>query len=150
VTKRRAKQTLRRGLNRREAAHLLNLPTEHFDRLEADDRIRGKIIIDKETTIYDAHHLEIANGGAKFGFIYVVGFGDYIKIGFSTDVPSRLSTLQTSAPEPLKIYATFRGSTDDEANLHQRFATHNSNGEWFRIGDEIKAWLREIAESETP
>lgn len=54
------------------------------------------------------------------------------KIGFSqTSVQSRLKTLQTGNPNPLKIVAMFHGAQPVEQALHRLYKDHRRKGEWF-------------------
>lgn len=75
------------------------------------------------------------------GYIYMVGFDDYVKIGYtSRKVRIRQSSLQTSCPKPLSTLAIARGSKNDEKLLHimfQYLRTHPSRVEWFYIRDSL-------------
>lgn len=73
--------------------------------------------------------------------VYVIGYGEYIKIGVTRDIKGRINTLQTSAPGKLEIYAMFEGWLRDEALLHKRFSKHRTNGEWFRREGELAQWI---------
>lgn len=76
------------------------------------------------------------------GLIYFAGYGDYVKIGFTTDLAQRLSELQTGAPEKLKIILAIPGTLRDEAAAHRRFARSRLKGEWFRRSGAIEEWIR--------
>lgn len=76
------------------------------------------------------------------GFIYVIGFGAYVKIGFTErSVRQRIAGLQTGCPEKLETYATLRGSRDEERGFHERFAALRMNGEWFRREGALADWI---------
>jgi hypothetical protein len=68
------------------------------------------------------------------GFIYFIQgeSGGPIKIGYATDVYSRLKTLQTGHPDNLKILCAMPGNYDDEKKYHQKFAEYRIRGEWFK------------------
>lgn len=77
----------------------------------------------------------------RLGFVYVCKLADHVKIGFSTDVESRIASLQTSAPTPIHLLITFPSTQVIERELHKRFAAQRTKGEWFRHEGEIKAWI---------
>lgn len=68
------------------------------------------------------------------GRVYLVTDGDGIKIGYtSSAVASRISSLQTGNPRPIRAVVTIHGaSVDAEDMLHQEFAEFRGSGEWFR------------------
>lgn len=76
------------------------------------------------------------------GTIYVVGFGNYVKIGYTRDPAQRLADLQTGCPEQLTIYLHLAGSLEDEASLHRRFRAQRAKGEWFRLSGDLAKWIK--------
>ena len=77
--------------------------------------------------------------------IKAVGTG-LVKIGFSTNVPKRLKSLQTASPYRLEVLATWAGTDADEKALHLKFAEYRKTGEWFKAGD----WLNRLLEDVKP
>lgn len=75
------------------------------------------------------------------GTVYVVGFANYVKIGFSIDLFGRLKALQEGTPELLVVYAKIPGTMADERAFHKRFASHRLRGEWFRKEGSLAAWI---------
>jgi Meiotically up-regulated gene 113/Helix-turn-helix domain len=74
--------------------------------------------------------------------VYVVGYGAYIKIGFSeAQDDCRLRSLQTGCPEPLTVHIVFYGSRKLESALHGKFKAHRLNGEWFRRRGSLARWI---------
>jgi hypothetical protein len=69
---------------------------------------------------------------SRLGDVYVIGFGIYVKIGWSKNVANRVRALQEGVPETLVVIATFPGTQKDERNLHRHFSAHRTRGEWFR------------------
>lgn len=70
--------------------------------------------------------------------------GGLVKIGVAADVKSRLATLQTGSPVPLRVLAVLPGGGQAaEAELHERFAHLRSHGEWFEPAPELLAYIRE-------
>lgn len=75
--------------------------------------------------------------------VYVVGFGPYVKIGFTADhFERRLRGLNGGFPEKLEAYARICGATRaDEKRLHNRFASSRLQGEWFRREGAVADWI---------
>lgn len=73
-----------------------------------------------------------------------------VKIGQTGNVPARLSALQMAHHKPLAVIAIMPGGGKEEAALHARFATQRRRGEWFRLDDEIAAFLETVAKPRTP
>lgn len=68
-----------------------------------------------------------------------------IKIGYSKNVPDRLSTLQTASARPLVLLGTMPGSVYDEQRLHRRF--ERLHGEWFRPTGELVQFIHANVEA---
>lgn len=75
------------------------------------------------------------------GFVYFIGelTAGPIKIGSSTNVHSRLRSLQTGSPVDLVVLAHFptEDRFGDEHSLHEEFRHLRQRGEWFRRGDDL-------------
>lgn len=80
-------------------------------------------------------------------FLYVIGNNDRRqKIGFSSDVDKRLSTLQTGNPDKLYIHHVEEVPKDRarllEHKLHRELNHKRIKGEWFDLTpDEAKSFL---------
>lgn len=91
----------------------------------------------------------------KPGDIYVIHNPEngLTKIGFSTDVASRIKSLQYSFPGSIEL-AVFYGTRQDEHNLHERFIAQGKHeyGEWFRLTDRDILWIKDCVteQIETP
>jgi len=57
--------------------------------------------------------------------------GGLIKIGSTSDVKSRLKTLQAGSPVLLRVLGSIEGSLTGELGLHKRLAAYRTHGEWF-------------------
>lgn len=71
-------------------------------------------------------------------FVYFISDGEYIKIGISSDIQSRLASLQTANARDLILCHSILLNGRDEAQyfegvLHQEFAEYRAMGEWFKI-----------------
>lgn len=68
-----------------------------------------------------------------------------IKIGFSTDLDSRVKQLYMVCSEHLELLHFIEGGTlDEEKHLHNKFSEFNVKGEWFEPSDELLNYIAEI------
>lgn len=77
--------------------------------------------------------------------IYVIGFANYVKIGFTRSLQARLRMFQSHAPERIEVYACFHGTMADERRFIAQFSEERLQGEWFRKAGRISQWLDEMA-----
>jgi hypothetical protein len=151
-----------------KAARRLHLTLEQFNQVLPNLIKRGFPAADPDTGMFDLdaidawrrngrHRLSknVENWAAQLAadsdparddqprdLIYVIGFAGYVKIGFTKwPLEYRLASIQTSCPEKLHIYATFRGSLTIEAELHRRFAGYGTHGERFRREGALAEWI---------
>lgn len=73
--------------------------------------------------------------------IYFVQSGDAVKIGYAANPEARVAQLQCSTPHPVTILGLQPGSPGDEKALHKRFARYNIRREWFRMSEDIRAFI---------
>jgi Meiotically up-regulated gene 113 len=88
-------------------------------------------------------------GGLGLGYIYFAKSGQYVKIGFTQNLPGRFMDFAVATPEPHVLVHYEVGTRDEEKAYHQRFAEHRVRGEWFKLSAEIAAFVRE-ARQRTP
>lgn len=69
------------------------------------------------------------------------GAGGPVKIGVSTDVASRVRTLQCASEDELRLLVTVPTSELAEREAHRRFAPYRIRGEWFRAEGELLAFI---------
>ena len=131
-----------------------------FDELVASGRMPGPRRID-ELRIWDMERLdEILTLNQRlrglenlhwFGMlppevnesVYVIGFHDYVKIGYSTSTRERIANLQTGVPEPLTVYGIIpNAGVSIEKALHARFSEYRMEGEWFRKTGKLASWMK--------
>lgn len=67
-----------------------------------------------------------------------------VKIGYSSDVRRRFSSLQTSSPGRLRLLGVCPGMVADEGALHQQFAHLHLRGEWFHASRELLTAIAEL------
>lgn len=79
-----------------------------------------------------------------------IGDGGSIKIGHSASPPARLSQLQSSHSEPLKLLAVIDGDSEEEHSIHEMFAEFWQRGEWFAPAPSLVAYIRTLPAYEVP
>lgn len=67
----------------------------------------------------------------------------FIKIGRSKDPERRLSQLSTGNPSELVILGKISGGLELEAELHKIFTHLRKRGEWFKVSDELRSFIKE-------
>ena len=76
------------------------------------------------------------------GTVYFIQDEDgFIKIGFTTNLDQRLSSLRTAARQRLTLLATEEATAQRERDLHRRFAAHRVRREWFRPDLELRSLI---------
>lgn len=76
-------------------------------------------------------------------FVYFIGDPrrKVVKIGVSTDVGRRLTSIQTGYPYPLSILCVIPGDEVLESELQRIFSPLRTNGEWFRYDWRIRTYV---------
>ncbi len=135
-------------LRLRDAAELFGLPLAAVRSEAALGRltlwkIGGRYYTNRESVAeMDRCRYARRNTDHKGSGIYVVGFDNYIKIGWSDDLSERLRTIKTSIPVPLTIYASYSCQKINERILHRRFRKHRTRGEWYRNEGDVADWIK--------
>lgn len=62
---------------------------------------------------------------------------DLVKIGWTTDLAARFSSLRSSVPQHLELLRQFDGGRATERWLHKRFSDRRVGGEWFEFCPEM-------------
>lgn len=73
--------------------------------------------------------------------IYFIQMANFVKIGVSNNVNSRLKTLQTANPIKLKLLGTIPGNHKTEKTLHEEFKSQKislGGSEWFCFDGKLK------------
>lgn len=103
----------------------------------ADDQDTQTYANDSATSSSTDTELAQSRSRPVRGFVYFIGCGEFIKIGFSSRPLDRLRELQTSHPDELEILGTIKGTRKLEFRLHKRFADLRERGEWFQTSDAL-------------
>ena len=72
------------------------------------------------------------------GVVYFVRCEDYVKIGFSQDLKTRISDLQTACPYELELIAAIPGEWSLEGIFHNVLRDKRIRGEWFVLDDDLR------------
>lgn len=83
----------------------------------------------------------------KHGHVYFVkpiGMDGPIKVGFSIEPLTRLSSFSTWSPFPLEIIGMVAGDLADETFLHQCFSHLHTHREWFLSSKELRQTIQTI------
>lgn len=67
--------------------------------------------------------------------IYVITSGDYLKVGYSKNVCTRLKSYETSNPD-VNVISYSSGSISDEKDLHEKLKSFHHRNEWFHKTSE--------------
>ena len=68
------------------------------------------------------------------------------KIGISSKMNKRMTTLQTANSTELFLMGTIKGGKKEEDMLHERFSKYLKRGEWYHPHPELIKEIREILE----
>lgn len=80
----------------------------------------------------------------KIGSIYFAVAGEHVKIGFATDVGSRMQSLRTGNHQTIRIEESFTSYQAAEKLLHKHFKADRVRGEWFKLTYEIEELMADI------
>lgn len=76
-------------------------------------------------------------------YVYYMRFGDRVKIGVTSNLPVRLEGIPND-----ELLTAELGSYELEKQRHREFAQHRVNGEWFRLGPELKQHIQSVIDRE--
>lgn len=85
--------------------------------------------------------------------VYFIGNREHgwVKIGYTGNVKSRLSTIQVSCPFKVSVLGTLKvtqdTARDSETMLHKRFEASRINGEWFTLTDDMEKLIEHQADA---
>jgi len=83
-------------------------------------------------------------------YVYFIRSGDTVKIGMTVDPAARLRTLQTSHHVLLDLLAAVPAHAALESAIHAKFSDLRGEGEWFRLNDELIAFIKAVAAGQNP
>lgn len=76
------------------------------------------------------------------GYVYMVGDGEFVKIGYaeSTPVRERINIVRCGSPRPVQVLAVFPAESIEEKILHAYFHDEHSHHEWFHLSERLRAF----------
>lgn len=92
--------------------------------------------------LIEAARMTTATGPTRQSVVYFIQRGDRIKIGYSTNLTTRLRALKGD-----RVLLALPGSRAHESALHELFKAHRIEGEWFRPDAEIMEFIASRADS---
>lgn len=130
------------------AADLINarwadaLTEQQITDQDAEER-RRRMTEHRRMALDDRHQYEPLKPESTEGLVYFIRFGDRIKIGFTTNLQSRMKAIPYD-----EILMVTPGTMDDERQCHQAFAHLRETGEWFRADPELLAFIGNMPDNE--
>ncbi|MCY1218447.1 hypothetical protein D9M72_303960 [compost metagenome] len=124
-------------------------------RKEQEDQLRESALLaelksDREFRKLSKAEVEEQSLAASIaGYVYFIKSAGLVKIGFSSDVLSRLSNLRVGCPVDSKLVAAIPGTEDTELYFHKMFAKLRERGEWFRAEGMLAEMLKRMPTSVT-
>ncbi len=78
-------------------------------------------------------------------YVYFIRSQEFVKIGWTTAIETRLNNCQIGNPHPIELMAIMVGGPGEETTLHAHFWGDHHRGEWFWLMDGTKSLIDEIA-----
>jgi hypothetical protein len=111
------------------------LATAHRDAASGISTVRDDLV----TSARMVPHLPFLDGGQHDTVVYFIANGGRVKIGFTTNLKSRLSSLALRTDS---VLLTLAGGPDLERALHAHFQAHrDGNTEWFELAPTIFRYI---------
>lgn len=82
--------------------------------------------------------------------IYVLRYGDLLKIGYSSQLEKRVYDIMQGIPGEVTFVGHMPGDREVEAHLHDAFSAHRFSGEWFRASPELEAFCSTVLIKDMP
>lgn len=108
-------------------------------------RLEGRLVT-LATGIDDVSAFEARNEAVPNGRrVYFLRRGDFVKIGYSDDVPVRKRALESVLGESLELIATVPGGRALEQAFHSGFRQYQARGEWFHLCGPVRRCVRALS-----
>ncbi|MCV9909386.1 GIY-YIG nuclease family protein [Brucella sp. HL-2] len=83
----------------------------------------------------------------KYGYVYMIKSGYFVKVGHSHDPSSRFRSIRTATPDDCEILFYMPGSVKLEKRLHREFASCHYKKEWFFLCGKLKKFVQEFEDN---
>lgn len=78
-------------------------------------------------------------------YVYFLRCGSLVKIGYSNNPFSRVSSLKTGNPEKVTLFLMVPGTRSDERAIHEKLVAHRAQGEWYKLSPAVRALMARAA-----
>jgi hypothetical protein len=129
-----------------EVADILSISEDDVKQLIKDERLvsvgngRARRVTRHSLKLYRAlyEHLPPPAPSLITGYVYLIRYGEYHKIGIAKNVRERIVQMQVGLPEVVTIVHTIptNNMIRAETMLHERYAAYRVRGEWFRLSED--------------
>lgn len=113
----------------------------YYDDLQKVLELRRQALVEEDKRLLRAEILSGTwgiNNIKEEGGVYLISCGDYFKIGHSTKIKTRLSSIKTSNPYEVELVTKYTPYKINnkllETYLHEEFKQHHHRNEWFSKG----------------
>lgn len=91
-------------------------------------------------------NLDFRNPDSFKRMIYVFKTSNFVKIGFSNDIPRRLKELQAANPELITLVGAVPGTMALEHAIHRKLRAHRCEGgsEWYRMSTFVMDFVKDL------
>jgi hypothetical protein len=97
--------------------------------------------IDRASLAASGHFNDGDENQSVIYFISTEQNQNLVKIGYTTNLESRLRSLRTGSPDELQIHLVVPGSREDERKLHRQFSSLRVRREWFKRDQAIDDFI---------
>lgn len=72
-------------------------------------------------------------------YVYFIECDGFVKIGFATDIITRLSNIRCANPHPVKLLRKILTETPEliEESIHEECDQYRVHGEWFKLPPKV-------------
>lgn len=90
---------------------------------------------------WDADEVTARLPKVRKGFVYFLQCGEFIKIGFTFSLATRISSIRGSTPFEVNLLGYICAPPELELSLHGQFEHLRHSGEWFREAAELRKYI---------
>lgn len=101
-------------------------------------------------TLYDRFAKSRPLAVSREAIVYFIRCNQFVKIGFTTRLKSRLDGLQSGNPYPLQVIGYVPGGPEVELSIHQALAKNRNVGERFRLSKSVRQMIVRLLDEAEP
>jgi hypothetical protein len=85
-------------------------------------------------------------GGVYFAVMhYISTRPPLVKIGFASNVATRITSIQTSCPFEISLDLVLHGTQSLEVEMHEKFKEYHLRGDWFRCNGSLFCFIYDLS-----